>query len=209
MRVKYPRTYHLPWSPGITSDDKIIKSLDFLLTCEIVITEKKDGENTTLYSDGMHARSLDSRHHESRNWVKQFQAQIGHMIPEGWRVCGENLYALHSISYTDLLSYFYGFSVWDDRNVSLSWDDTLEWFGLLDIVPVPTLYRGPFDIDKIKEIVAKLDLTTQEGVVIRSTGEIKYDDFSKLACKWVRPNHVQTDEHWTVKKIVPNKLKGV
>lgn len=36
----------------------------------VVITEKMDGENTTLYRDGLHARSLDSRHHPSRNWVK-------------------------------------------------------------------------------------------------------------------------------------------
>lgn len=209
MRVKYPRTYHLPWSPGVMSDDKVIKSLDHLSKHEIVITEKMDGENTTLYTQGLHARSLDSRHHPSRDWVKQFHSQIGHLIPEKWRVCGENLYARHSIAYHDLLSYFYGFSIWNEHNFSLGWDDTLEWFELLNIVPVRELYRGQFDIEKIHEVVSQLDLTKQEGVVIRSTSTISYDDFSKLACKWVRPAHVQTDVHWSHQAIISNQLKGV
>ena len=28
----------------------------------------------------------------------------------------------------------------------------------------------------------------------------------KNVAKWVRPNHVQTDEHWMWKDVVPNKL---
>lgn len=207
MRVKYPRTYHLPWSQGISSDDKIIKSLDALESCEIVITEKMDGENTTLYTDYVHARSLDSQHHVSRDWVKRFQAEIGYLIPKGWRVCGENLFALHSIHYADLKSYFYGFSVWNDQNESLSWDETLEWFELLGIVPVRQLARGMFSLDLINETIAGLDPTHQEGVVIRTTGSIKYPDFSKLVCKWVRKNHVQTDEHWSQREVIPNLLE--
>ena len=38
---------------------------------------------------------------------------------------------------------------------------------------------------------------TREGVVIRIADEFSIDDFSKCVCKWVRPNHVTTDEHWT------------
>jgi hypothetical protein len=38
---------------------------------------------------------------------------------------------------------------------------------------------------------------TREGVVIRNAGEFPVDEFSNNVCKWVRPNHVQTDEHWT------------
>ena len=29
-RYKYPRTYHVPWSPGATSDDKTLKIYDGL-----------------------------------------------------------------------------------------------------------------------------------------------------------------------------------
>src|SRR5690606_36086297 len=45
-RMKYPRTYHLPQSPGMNDDDRMLKSLEIFHNREIVITEKMDGENT-------------------------------------------------------------------------------------------------------------------------------------------------------------------
>lgn len=61
MRTHYPRTAHLPWSPGATSDDVRIADLSGLTGREVVVTEKLDGENTTLYADGLHARSWTPR----------------------------------------------------------------------------------------------------------------------------------------------------
>ena len=46
--TKYPRTMHLPFSEGVTSDDKMIKSLDAFQNCRVIVTEKMDGENTTI-----------------------------------------------------------------------------------------------------------------------------------------------------------------
>jgi hypothetical protein len=57
--VKYPRTYHLPWSPGMTKDDRQIKSIDVFEGKDIVVTLKMDGENTNWYKDYCHARSLE------------------------------------------------------------------------------------------------------------------------------------------------------
>jgi hypothetical protein len=68
--IKYPRTPHLPWSPGIAPDDEVSGRLSGLEGREVVVTEKLDGENTTLYADHVHARSVDSAHHPSRSWVK-------------------------------------------------------------------------------------------------------------------------------------------
>lgn len=141
-RVKYGRTYHVPWSDGMHHDDRMHASMDHFVGKRVVVTTKMDGENTSLYRDGMHARSLDTQGGPERDWVKQYRAQIGHDIPEAWRVCGENLYERHSIAYEDLPTYFLGFSVWNERNVCQSWDDTLEWFALLGITPVPVLYDG-------------------------------------------------------------------
>ncbi|MEO6049406.1 MAG: RNA ligase family protein [Candidatus Kapaibacterium sp.] len=62
-----------------------------------MVSVKLDSENTTMYSDYIHARSIDSDHHPSRDWVKKLHATMGYMIPEGWRVCGENLYAVHTL----------------------------------------------------------------------------------------------------------------
>lgn len=71
-RIKYGRTYHLPWSPGATSDDKMHAEVESLFGGqEIVVTEKLDGESTTIYADRFtHARSVDSKAHRSRDWVR-------------------------------------------------------------------------------------------------------------------------------------------
>lgn len=90
MRIRYPRTPHLPWSPGAGPDDVRITGLSGLEGRAVVVTGKLDGENTTLYRDGLHARSADSGHHPSRAWVKALHGRIGDAIPAGWRVCGEN-----------------------------------------------------------------------------------------------------------------------
>ena len=125
--VKYPRTYHLPWSPGATDDDRVLTDEELeanFVGRMVVVTEKMDGENTTMYNDYIHARSLDSASHPSREWVKNLHAQIQWQIPDGWRICGENLYASHTLHYAGLPSYFIVFSVWDENNICQSWDDT-------------------------------------------------------------------------------------
>lgn len=64
-KIKYPRTYHLPFSEGFTSDDKVLENDDIFHNKEVVVTVKMDGENTTIYPTGeYHARSLDSKHKE-------------------------------------------------------------------------------------------------------------------------------------------------
>ena len=205
-RFKYPRTPHLPWSPGVGSDDVRCANTGNFAGKTVVVTEKMDGENTTLYSDYCHARSVDSRHHPSRDWVKQFHAAIGHEIPHGWRICGENLYARHAIAYEALKSYFYGFSVWDEHNVCLSWEDSQTWFDMLGITPPPVLYHGVWDENKLREL--DLDLEKVEGYVVRLADAFHYEDFATSVAKWVRKGHVQTDKHWMFAAIVPNGLNG-
>lgn len=203
MRAHYPRTPHLPWSPGATSDDVRTTDLSGLRGREVVVTEKLDGENTTLYRDGLHARSLDSAHHPSRAWVKGLQARIGPSIPEGWRVCGENVYAKHSLAYQNLESYFYGFSVWDGERC-LAWDPTVRFLRRLG-VPVPrVLWRGVFDERALRKL--RLDLDTQEGFVVRAAAGFGRDEFAGRVAKWVRSGHVQTDVHWMQAAVVQNGL---
>jgi hypothetical protein len=43
--IKYPRTLHLPWSPGLTNDDRQLKSTEHFEGREVVVTVKMDGEN--------------------------------------------------------------------------------------------------------------------------------------------------------------------
>ena len=202
---KYPRTVHLPWSPGATDDDIRCTSVALFEGREVVVTEKLDGENTSIYRDGCHARSIDGRHHPSRDWVKGLQARIGHEIPEGWRLCGENLYARHSIAYDELAGYFYLFSVWNQENHCLSWAETEEWAELLDLPLPQILYRGPWDAATVEGLT--LDTSTMEGYVVRVADGFRFEDFSRSLAKWVRPSHVTTESHWMHGPVVPNGLK--
>lgn len=207
MRTHYPRTPHLPWSPGATSDDVRIADLAGLAGREVVVTEKLDGENTTLYADGLHARSLDSAHHPSRGWVKALQGRIGARIPDGWRICGENMFARHSIPYDGLESFFYGFSVWDGDHC-LGWDRTETFLRGLGIPVPPVLWRGVLDAraEKALQRARRPDTGRQEGYVVRPADGFGAGDFGRLVAKWVRPGHVTTGTHWMHAAVVPNGL---
>lgn len=204
---KYPRTYHFPWSLGSTSDDKFMENTSSFRGRTVVNTEKMDGENTNMYPDKLHARSIDSRHHDSRNWVKGLWGQIKNDIPEGWRICGENLYALHSLAYDSLDTYFMVYSVWNEHNMCLSWEDTTKICDMLGLQTVPVISIGTFDETYLKDLANTMDLKKAEGYVTRNIESYHYDDFSKNVGKFVRPKHVTSDEHWMYQAIVPNKLK--
>jgi hypothetical protein len=60
-----------------------------------------------------------------------------HDIPLGWRVCGENVFAKHSIYYDKLPSYFLVFSIWDENNFSLNWEEVEGLCELLGFYTVP------------------------------------------------------------------------
>ncbi len=163
---KYGRTFHLPISPGATSDDKVMSSLNGLEVEDLVVTEKMDGENTTIHSTGSHARSPDSRNHPSRDWLKAFAAGISPYLADGERIVGENLYARHSVAYDALPSYFLGFAWIIDDEIQ-SWDLTLARFEELGIQPVSMLYRGAYRAGLFDDLAQALDLTRQEGFVAR------------------------------------------
>jgi len=204
MKIKYPRTFHLPYSLTLTDDDKRLPSDDhFKLMAEVVVTAKMDGENTTVYPDGtLHARSLDGSKHAWQARLKTDMQRWCYDIPEGWRVCGENLYAQHSIAYhfSSSEKLFQVFGIYDDSNICLSWDKVVEWCSLLGIEHVPLIYRGKYDKEKILSAFQDFQASQSdevEGFVVRNASEFAYDEFAENVGKHVRANHVQTDAHWT------------
>lgn len=196
---KYPRTFHLPWSKGKSSDDKTLENTNMFEGKGVIVTEKMDGENTTMGPDYIHARSLDSKHHFSRDWIKSLHAQIKYKIPHGWRICGENLWAEHSIRYEDLQSYFYPFAVYDSQNYCLDWEEMGSFLYSLNneyIRRTPRVFWcGKFDEEKIRAI--QIDEKKCEGYVVRNSKGFYYEDFGVNVAKYVRAGHVQTDEHWS------------
>jgi hypothetical protein len=227
MKVKYPRTWHLPWSDSNSSDDVWWKDCSGFEGHEVIVTEKLDGENTNLYREYMHARSLDTSHHPSRDWMKKFWGGIRYDIDPGYRFCGENLYAYHSILYTELPTYFFLFGIYDDRNVCFSWDHIVDYAAVLGLTTAPVLYRGIWDEKAVRELWTGKGTyptftankenpqypddfvpTVAEGYVVRRTCEIPYESFSKMCAKYVRKNHVTTSIHWMKQAVVPNRLIG-
>lgn len=205
--VKYPRTHHLPWSTP-SEDDRVMPDLSAFQGQEVVATVKMDGEQTSIYADRVHARSLDMVTGQEHSIIKGIHAQIAHEIPANWRVCGENLYIKHSIQYQNLKAFFYVFSVWNERNECLSWQETEEWAALLGFPTVPVLYKGTWDEEKIKKLwTPSYDGDEMEGYVVRPAGAFPFSQFRRVVAKFVRPGHNKLVEHG-VRILKPNRLGG-
>jgi hypothetical protein len=199
--VKYPRTPHLPSSPGATSDDKYAsaETLAYLASgIDLVVTEKFDGGNLTFGrgDKSFFARSLDSGTHSWDTKAKALWANIRWDIPEGWRISGESMYAQRSMAYENLEDIYLVFGIWDETNTLLDWDSTVEYATLLGLSTVSVLYRGNDFKQAVTAWGKQKDESSSEGFVVRSAGRIAYDDFSGNFAKWVRANHVTTDASW-------------
>lgn len=202
---KYNRTYHLPWSPGSTNDDRISNSVDSLIGKQIVITEKLDGENCGMTDPGVYARSHAA--FTVSPWSREVRSlhklKVENQLGNGVYLFGENMEGIHSIEYTNLTSYFYIFGI-RDNNIWIPWEKVEEYSYLLDIPTVPVLFKGVVNSEKeLKELTEKLATEPsklgglREGLVVRNSGIFHDDYFADNVMKWVRKDHVQTDEHWT------------
>ena len=196
IRFKHPRTFHLPWSLGITDDDKILSSVEQFKDKEIVITEKRDGECTSLYSDGyLHARSVDGSHHPWQSRLKRIWMERCYLLPPNWRLVGENLTASHSILYQEKHPLEV-FALFDDANMLCSWEELTRFCSILLLPTVPVLFQGFWDQRHLKNFHESLDLNKQEGYVVRISEEFHFLNYSKFVGKWVRKDHNKTNKDW-------------
>ncbi|XAY06267.1 hypothetical protein DSM112329_03135 [Paraconexibacter sp. AEG42_29] len=208
--MKYPRTWHLPESPNRGTDgDHVHPGHASFTGREVVVTEKLDGENTTIYADGScHARSVSSGYHPTRTWVSALAGRIGHRLPAGWRISGENTFGVHSIAYDALPSYFQLFAVYDDHDLCLSWGDTARWAADLELDLVHVLYRGTFDASALLGLLDGPSAygPEREGVVVRWAAAFAVGQHQEAVGKLVRRNHVKTDQHWMHGRVPSNGL---
>lgn len=211
--MKYPRTKHLPWSPGGTSDDKRLASVASLLNRPLVLTEKMDGSNVCLTAENVFARShAGAPKHPSFDALKAGHAAIRGKIPSYMQVFGEWLFARHSIAYTALKSYFQVFAVRDLRTLRwASWDEVGLWAEELGTVTVPVVSpsktlgtEAGLEAWTTSEATWALGKDPREGVVVRWADSFMDAEFEQAVAKWVRADHVQTDEHWTTQVVVRN-----
>ena len=216
LSQKYGRTYHYPFSPGTTSDDRINHTYweDILNISTLVHTEKLDGENNCLNQFGVFARSHAAP--TTSPWTQQ--------IRERWELLkndlgevelfGENLYAVHSIEYKRIEEYYYIFAVrYMDK--WLSWEEVKFYAAMFDFPTAPELLiHSTKDIaeDSLRNLVleyakeesvfSSVDIhtgkdCTREGVVSRNIEEYPVNEFAHNVFKYVRKGHVKTNQHWT------------
>jgi hypothetical protein len=196
--VRHPRTYHLPYSGivavgGDIGDDKVLPHTKMFEGRRVIVTVKMDGSQATAYNNYLHGRSPEKlRSNESWHWLLNLHSNFKHGIPDGWRVNIENLWGgkTNDIHYKNLHSYALAFMVWNDKNVCLGWDETVEWINLLGLSPVAVLYDGTYNEEKIKSLwQPAFEGDPMEGFIVRNADRFEYRDFHKNVAKFVRATH--------------------
>ncbi len=207
MSDKYPRIFHFPFSEGIARDDRINHDYWEKISKErIALTEKLDGENTCINKNGVYARSHSvPTKNPWADYLKTKWATIKNDL-ENLEIFGENLYAVHSIEYSNLEHYFYVFAI-RELDKWFSWEEVNQYAKLLDFPVVPVIEREilpeemgqkKFEDYIIKYATGKSMLGgKKEGLVLRVKREFRNEEFSDCMLKWVRSDHITTDEHWT------------
>lgn len=211
--VRYGRTWHLPISKHVTSDDRQLKNISHFAGREVVITIKLDGQNLSLYHDGLHGRSLHGASHPSQSIARNIQPSL--MLDPDMRLIVENLQARHTLRYTGLAHHLYIISLWQ-RGTCLSWDETQLYSQVLDLPTVPLLWRDTLADDEhqalnqLQEAFKEAKEQRHEGIVIRLSSEFSQADFPKSVAKAVSARfgqlRDQTHHDWKRQHLVPNLL---
>ena len=211
---KYGRTYHYPFSPGTSSDDRINHNYwsDVQKIETVIHTEKLDGENNCLSRYGVFARSHAAP--TTSPWTRALREQWRSIKNDlgDTEIFGENLYAVHSIEYRKLEQHYFVFGV-RVHDTWLGWEEVKFYAAMFDFPTVPVLdMANPVDENVFKDQVLALtskpsvfdsfDVASSkpcscEGVVTRDVKEYAVSAFSRHVFKYVRKGHVTTDEHWT------------
>ena len=175
-----------------------------------MVTEKLDGSLVCLHRGDAFLRSMDAP--SSAPWlamVRKHHAWKLAATPD-LAIYGEDLYGIHSIEYAPMAEAE-TFRVFGVRARIGGSDRYADWEGVeaaaaqRDLSVVPVVFRGSFP--SVDAVTAFFESEIQrpsrvggpdcEGFVLRDAEGFEADQFSCAVVKYVRPNHVQTDRHWT------------
>ena len=207
-----------------------------LLNKPLWITIKMDGSNVVLTHEYVAARNGYDATHVSFDMVKQLHAQCKYHIPEDIMIFGEWLYAKHSIHYVDdlkvphLLQVFGAYNkkthMWlgmvDVMNLCQGIVDKIDKDNPVFIgVPSPYGWNNSVELynnrsfatnekefrSKIIQIGNRAIAAGHEGIVVRNPYAFHNSRWSENIAKYVRANHVQTNEHWRSQPVVRNETR--
>lgn len=196
MAPKFPRIPHLPFSPGATPDDERLRDIWNLMGGPVIITEKMDGANVCLTSDGVYARSRSGPATGSMfDELKAHHATVRHLIPPHLAVFAEWCHTVHTVKYeSENFPKLFVLGVFSSENHTWQgFDYVTYWAGRLRAAFVPNLHIGffekPADLEKkVRELAkgsAYWGAPQREGVVVRPFGGVSDTLFGKTFSKFV------------------------
>ncbi|MFQ6091554.1 MAG: RNA ligase family protein [bacterium] len=220
---KYPRVPHIFGSKGTPNDKRLDEktSIQFLKAPGLIIEEKVDGTNTAIHfaDDGRFV--LQCRGHAItegthpqfdlfKSWAQAKQPLFHSILGRRFIMYGEWMYAKHQIFYHKLPHYFLEFDIFDkESNCFLDTDGRRRMLNNTSICSVPILHKGPLhNIDDLDRLIGQSRFSDclAEGLYLKieQSGKVIY------RAKCVRRSFIQAvekvGEHWTEKKMKPNKL---
>lgn len=212
---KYPRTPYFNFSESQDEEDGYIDN-SLLLNKPLVITLKMDGSNVNLNRERVAARNGQYATHPSFDYLKSLHAGFRYNIPEGIQLFGEWLFARHSIVYEgrkSLPSYLMIFAIYQSEGqLFWGWNEVKEFCEANGFTMAPEIGSAYFDAEW-KMIKAVTSFSQQvidlghEGLVVKSAYPFHFTQHPQNVAKIVRPNHVQTDQHWSQQEVVRNELQ--
>jgi RNA ligase len=186
---------------------------DRLFTGKVSVFEKVDGANAGIVRGNGDKWTLQKRRgladtgaHPQFSffweWAKVNNDKIL-LIPHGWIVYGELLWAQHHLSYDLLPSFFMVFDVWDGRRYHEDSVDVAKKLGFQHVPLLTEEMLDPEDLEKYlreKSPFSSTDL--REGVVVKNYRK-------QMRGKLVNPKFVkelEEDDHWMKGPLKKNKL---
>lgn len=203
--LKYPRTPYWPYSPTIGRGDTVHPDPERFVGRPVVATEKLDGSNVLIHRGKVYGRSVAEV--AANKWLAMVKKHHAWKVTEpDVHLYGEDIYGVHSIEYAAVREdeTFHAFAL-RDANGDFRSMAALERFAAERNIPVvPVIFRGVFaSVAEMRRFIERghADQSAlggeREGIVVRIAEGFAGAEFAHNVCKSVRPNHVQTDQHWT------------
>lgn len=219
--VRFPHTPHLAWlGAGQPRDDKVLSgaAAQALLACDLVVEEKVDGANLGLSVDESGVLRAQNRGSyldlaspagqwkPLTQWLASRHDEMVKALGVRLILFGEWCYAVHSLHYTMLPSWFLAFDVYDRREARFwSVERRNALVKELDLALVPQLGTGRFDLPALRKLMKNSCVTDgpAEGVYLRHDAGGLLEQRAKL----VHPDFVQgIAQHWSRRELQTNRL---
>jgi hypothetical protein len=218
---RFPHTPHLAWLGADTPrHDKVLDPVEAraFLSGEVVVEEKIDGANLG-FSINEHGR-LSGQNRGShvdleapigqwkplKRWLSTRRHALVEALAPDLMLFGEWCYAVHTVRYTRLPDWFLAFDVYDRANGEFwSVERRNALASRLDVVTVPALRRGRFELDALRKLLGRSALTDgpAEGLYLRREQSGRLLQRAKL----VRAEFVQAiDDHWSRRRLEANQV---